>query len=223
MESMEKACYLMKRMEVMRRANAESMEKALHLMKRMEVIRRANAESMVERKESMEGIMADRPYTSAEDMKDEFDTSVEGMANQLGNSIMIGQFDISPQPMGYEQPDFHKELTHSEFDIFLDSPDQPVSMNHLPNVDMSSQHFDVTMGRSPLPTEINPAELSRELAVNDTHVEMTHSANDATDDSMLKEFQLVNSAPCDAKRKRREGPAKRRKGTKRRSVNKGRR
>jgi hypothetical protein len=67
----------------------------------------------------MEGIMADHPNTSAEGIKDEFNTSVKGIANQLSNSIIIGQFNI-PQPIGYKQPNFQKELTHSEFDIFLD-------------------------------------------------------------------------------------------------------
>lgn len=84
-------------------------------------------------------IMADPLSTSAEGMKAHPDSSVEGMVNQPGNSMgsMIHQLDL-PQLLEHE-PNFHEEITYREFDTFLEnSPHEPVSMDVLPNIEISS-------------------------------------------------------------------------------------
>jgi hypothetical protein len=176
------------------------------------------------RNESTEivGVIGDHFNTSAEGMKDQPDISTEGLANQLGNSVenMVDQLNMS-QPVRYE-PNFHEEIIHREFDTFLDnSPNKLVSMDVSPNVEISSQHLDSPLGDSPsepLPTTINPAELSRGIYEScdvgqNTHVAVVYSASKGAKDSILKDPQVRHVSPYDTKKK---GGAKRRRGTKRR-------
>ena len=123
------------------------------------------------------------------------------MANQLGNSIenIVDQLDVS-QPVRYEQSNFQEEIIHHKFDTFLDnSPNKLASMDVSPNVEISSQ---------PLPTTINPAELSRGIYESRDIGQDTHVG-----DSILKDPQVAYVSPYDTKSK---GGTKRRKVAKRR-------
>jgi hypothetical protein len=132
---------------------------------------------------------------------------------------MVDQLSVS-QPARYE-PNFHEEIIHREFDTFLDnSPNKHVSMDVSPKVEILSQYLDIPLGRSssePLPTTINPAELSRGIdescGVDNTHIAVVDSVGKAAKDGILKDSQVGHVSPYDTKRK---GGAKRRKGTKRR-------